>query len=180
VVGIYSEAKDAFWKEIDEGHMPGLKTAGAGTTSADCPMIAVGNTPYDGTNPPQYLDGVFDKVEVLDREGHWVAVDKGEKVEVARDTRPQARVTFMNLGEAKWLQEGPGTVYITAATSITLASKRNTRTPLVGPVAHMGSVREQELPLTTEDLTEPTEITISFCAGDQTPFGEKFKITLIP
>ena len=52
--------------------------------------------------------------------------------------------------------------------------------PLVGPVAHMGSVREQELPLTPEDLTEPTEITISFCAGDQTPFGEKFKITLIP
>ena len=180
VVGIYSEAKDAFWKAIDEGHTPGLKTAGAGTTSTNCPIIAVGNTPYDGTNPPKYLDGVFDKVEVLDREGHWVAVDKGKKVEVARDARPEARVTFTNLGEAKWLQEGPGTVCITAASSIALAAKRNTRTPLVGPVAHMGSVREQELLLTTEDLTESMEITISFCAGDQTPFGEKFKITLIP
>jgi hypothetical protein len=174
VVGIYSEAKDAFWKAIDEGHTPGLKTAGAGTTSADCPMVAVGSTPCNGANPPKYLDGVFDKVEVLDRDGHWVAVDKGKKVEVARDTRPQARVTFTNLGEAKWLQEGTGAVCLTAA------SKKDTRIPIAAPVAHMGSVREQELPLTPEDLTEPTEITISFCAGDQTAFGEKFKVTLIP
>jgi hypothetical protein len=174
VVGIYEEAKEQFWKAIAEGHTPGLKTAGTGTTSADCPPIAVGNTPYNGTNPPKYLDGVFDKVEVLDRKGHWVVVDKGGKVEVASGAQPRARVSYTNLGEAEWVHEGPGTVYITAA------SNQNTRVPLSGSLPHMGSVRELDLPLTPNVLTEPAEATISFSSGDQRPFGEKFKITLVP
>jgi len=113
-------------------------------------------------------------VEVLDRKGHWVAVDKGEKVEVASGVQPRARVSFTNLGEAEWVHKGPGTVYITAASS------QNTRAPLSGSLPHMGSVRELDLLLTSNALTEPAEVTISFSSGDQRPFGEKFKMTLVP
>ena len=48
--GIYDAVKDEFWKAIGEGKVPGLKAAGQGTTSADCPLLAVGNSECNGTN----------------------------------------------------------------------------------------------------------------------------------
>jgi hypothetical protein len=174
VVGIYTAAKDAFWKAIDEGHVPGLKTAGTGTTSSDCPLVAVGNTQCSGANPPKYLDGVFDKVEVMNRKGHWVTVAKGDRIEVAGDKPVQARLAFTDLGEAKWLHEVPGAVYIT------VTSTKIVRAPLPNPVPHMGSAQVQELRLTSEVIKEAQDVTISFAAGDRTPFGEKFRVALIP
>ena len=86
--GIYKLVADQFWKTIDDGKVPGLKTAGTGSTSADCPLIAVGNTPCNGSNPPKYLDAWFDAVEPNP------------------DGTTRIRVT--NLGEATWLSEKRG------------------------------------------------------------------------
>ncbi|HQK77739.1 MAG TPA: hypothetical protein PKZ25_16205, partial [Candidatus Hydrogenedentes bacterium] len=62
IAGIYEEVKDAFWAAIEQGKTPGLRTEGTGTTSADCPLTAVGNVAYNGNNPPKYLDGFFNHV----------------------------------------------------------------------------------------------------------------------
>jgi len=94
VPGIYKLAADQFWKLIDDGKVPGLRTAGTGTNSGNCPLIAVGNTPSNGANPPKYLDAWFDDVEPNP------------------DGTTRIRVT--NLGEALWLAQGPGAVYLSA------------------------------------------------------------------
>jgi hypothetical protein len=94
VPGIYKLAGDDFWRLIEAGKVPGLRTAGTGTTSADCPLIAVGNTPCNGSNPPKYLDAFFDAVQQNS------------------DGTTQIRVT--NLGEATWLAQGNGAVCLTA------------------------------------------------------------------
>ncbi len=51
VAGIYEAVKDEFWRMRESGRVPGLRTAGTNSTSADCPLIGVGNTEYNGDNP---------------------------------------------------------------------------------------------------------------------------------
>ena len=92
--GIYKLAADQFWELIQAGRVPGLRTTGTGTTSENCPLIAVGNTPCDGSNPPKYLDAWFDAVQQNP------------------DGTTQMRLT--NLGEAQWLAKGTRAVYLTA------------------------------------------------------------------
>ena len=84
LAGIYDEVKAEFWDAIDKGLTPGLRTAGTGTDSSNCPLVAVGNTPCNGTNPPKYLDAAIDVVEVSGK---------------------SMRIEFTNLGEAELLSK---------------------------------------------------------------------------
>jgi hypothetical protein len=173
VAGVYNAVKDEFWKAIADGHTPGLKTAGTGTNSANCPLLAVGNTPCDGTNPPKYLDAFFDSVEVRDRQGRWVKVENGDAIEIAADKPVLARMTITNLGEAQWLNDGPGAVYVTAA-----AAGQTTRKPLPKPVPHLGSVSIAETALVPPGLNQPTQITVTLLADGRTPFGGRFAVRI--
>jgi hypothetical protein len=101
--GIYDDVKDEYWAAMEAGETPGLRTAGTGTTSADCPLMAVGGNPCNGNNPPMYLDGYFDLVER----------DKDAGV---------LRLTLTNTGEATWLAEGEGAVRVVDAAGAVLAS----------------------------------------------------------
>jgi len=179
VTGIYDAAKDEFWKAIDARRAPGLKTAGMGTTSAGCPLIAVGDTPCNGTNPPKYLDAAFDAVRVLDADGKWVLVKKGQTVEVRADQPVRAEVELTNLGLAELLPPSrpqvSGKVYVTA-----WRGSKKMVYPLPSAVPHLGSLAVSELHLAPAGLTEPTEVTITFEVKGRTPFGEKFRLTLIP
>lgn len=174
VVGIYKTVGDEFWKAIEDGHAPGLRTAGTGTNSGNCPLLAVGNTPCNGTNPPKYLDAFFDLFEVRDAQGDWVEVEKAAAVDVAADKPVVARATLTNLGEAGWLHEGDGAVFIT------VTAKDTTKTPLPERVAHFGTVSVEEIVLAPAGLKEPTEVTVSLIAEGRTPFGEKYNTRLVP
>jgi hypothetical protein len=103
LAGIYADVKDAFWAAIEAGKTPGLRTEGTGTTSADCPLTAVGNVKYNGNNPPKYLDGFFDTVEIRDAAGNWQAVQDGGAVALSWRQPLVARLGMTNLGEAAWL-----------------------------------------------------------------------------
>jgi len=179
VTGIYDAAKDEFWKAVDAGRAPGLKTAGTGTTSAGCPLIAVGNTPCNGANPPKYLDAAFDLVEVLDADGNWIPIKKGETVNVRADKPVRARVELTNLGLAELLPPSRPQVSGKAYLIVWRGSEK-TVYPLPDAVPHLGSLTVREVPLALAGLTQPTEVTITFEAKGRTPFGEKFRLTLIP
>jgi len=174
IVGVYDNVKDEFWKAIDDGKTPGLRTPGAGTTSANCPPLAVGNVPCNGTNPPKYLDGVFDRVQVQDKQGRWTDVVKGDTVEVAADRPVRARVSFINLAEATWLNEGEGAVAVVAQ------GAGKIETPLPKPVARTETVTGLEAILAPEGLSHPQTVTLFFDARNRTPFGERFTVTLAP
>lgn len=117
----YDAIKDEFWRAIDSGKTPGLRTEATGTDSTNCPLIAVGNVPCTGSNPPKYLDAAFDVVEVKNG---------------------MARVTLTNLGEAAWSPmpgpDGKGAVYLVAG---------DTEVPIPARVPRFGSVTlKVELP----------------------------------
>ncbi len=111
VPGIYDRLKDEYWALRDQGNAPGLKTEATGTTSATCPLVAIGNVPYNGKNPPKYLDAYFTRVEVKDARGSWVELEDGGRLPAELGNDLNVRCELVNLGEATWVAgSGDGAV----------------------------------------------------------------------
>lgn len=174
IAGIYDDVGAEFWEAIAEGKTPGLRTAGAGTTSADCPLPAVGNRPYNGDNPPKFLDGFFDVVEVRNAAGAWEEVARGGSVRVDPGAAVIARVAVTNLNEATWLapagHEGAGAVYVTAGAL---------RTALPATLPRFATA-VFEVALHPAGLREATEVVLSFEAAERARFGPRFPVNLVP
>ena len=101
--GVYDDVETAFWDAIAQGKTPGLRTSGTGTTSVDCPLLAVGNTPCNGHNPPKYLDGFFDRIEVYTHGREWQEIWPAAPQDGPSEPAAALRITLTNLGEARWL-----------------------------------------------------------------------------
>ena len=94
---------------VQSGHLPKLRTAGTNTTSANCPLTAVGNVPLSGHNPPQWLNAEFNSVEVRLSPGtDWQTVQPGQTVAVDLQARVECRVSVGNTAEATWLASTNG------------------------------------------------------------------------
>lgn len=50
--------------DLQAGELLGIELPGQGTTSINCPLVAVGGAPYSGTGPLQALNAAFARVEV--------------------------------------------------------------------------------------------------------------------
>jgi len=96
---VYSEQ---YLAAVKEGERPYLRTTGTGTDSANTPLIAVGDTPCNGHNPPKYLNAEFNAIEINVGDG-WRAVRQGDVVQVKPGVKVLCRASIGNVGEAKWL-----------------------------------------------------------------------------
>ena len=59
IQGIWAEIGQDFMAAAEAGENPILIDETTDRTSADEPVIAVGNRPYNGANPPKYLNAEF-------------------------------------------------------------------------------------------------------------------------
>jgi hypothetical protein len=178
--GVYAQAGPAFLQAIEQKKTPGLREAGEGRTSADTPVIAVGNTPYNGHNPPKYLNAEFEALEVRNARGEWVRIESdGQTVEVAADAPVALRASIGNSGWAKWLSAaahpGEGGVYL----ATTEDSPIKVRQAIPSDVPRLGAaaVAPFELPA---KLTQPTRLTFTMQAEGRAWFGEKLSVVLAP
>ncbi|MHB1000043.1 MAG: beta-galactosidase [Armatimonadota bacterium] len=172
--GVYREVKDEFWGAIDKGLTPGLRTSGTGTTSANCLLIAVGNTPCNGNNPPKYLDAVFDSFEVQDADGKWVPVSDGAEVTVNKDLPVKVRIMLTNLGEAEWIAgNDPGSVHL-------ISEDGRLRIPIPVSVPHATSTTLDQTVITQIMGDTPVSVTLVLEAQGRIKFGEKYTVVLIP
>lgn len=168
-----------FWQAIENGNVPALRTKGTGTDSTNCPLIAVGNTPCNGSNPPKYLDAVFDVVEVKDASGKWVDVKPSDKVQVPKSNSVTLRIQFTNLGEAKLMAPHKvkgqhGGVYVT----YNILESGKGKTPITANIGHLESgAVEMNIPFASD---KPAEVILSFDCDGRTPFGEKFRLVISP
>jgi hypothetical protein len=167
VAGIYDATQETFWTAIEDGKVPGFRTAGTGTTSVDCPLIAVGNTPYNGNNPPKYLDAFFDRIEVLNADGEWGRLTSDAAAPLGPDGQVHLRLTITNLGEAAWLpgKEDGGVVLI--------AEENDFNTPLAETVPRFGRI--------THDVTIPPTggtIHLRLEAKNRAHFGPRLALIL--
>lgn len=108
---VYENHKQSYVEAVKAGKMVGVRTAGTGTTSADCPLTAVGNVDCDGFNPLKHLNAEFNWIRIRNAKGEWQEVEDIGTVEVSRGKPVEAQVSVGNLGEAKWLAKSDtGTV----------------------------------------------------------------------
>ena len=124
----FAEGAEAYAAARKAGKLLGVRLDGASYDSGNCPLVALGGVPYDGTNPPKHLDAEFDQFAVA-REGDEIVV----------------RARLGNVGVAAWVatdaQERvpPGGVELVARDEV---GKELAHTPVAARVERLGTTGE--------------------------------------
>lgn len=179
ISGIYDATKDDFWRAIEAHRTPGLRTKGTNTTSASCPLDAVGNLPGDDHNPPKYLDAAFDAVELQGPDGRWTALENGASITGGGNVAVRARVTLTNLGEARWLSAGQDVSSVGNVVLVIREGNRIRRVPLTVSAVNQGCSAVVEAVIAPPGGVRPVDILIGIEAVGRTSFGPKFALRLV-
>ena len=169
---------DEYVKALDEGKTPGLRTKGTGTNSSNVPLVAVGNTPLNGHNPPKYLNAEFNYVQIQDATGKWADVEDGATIDVAAGQPVKARGSVGNTQEATWLTPAEamngGGVYLCAGSGETATQKW----AIAKTTPYLADADFAEFQMSP--VSAGTAITMWMMADNRASFGEKLKFTLRP
>jgi len=152
-----------------------LRTAGAGTNSANCPLIAVGGTRCNGSNPPKYLNAEFNQVLVRTEGLAWGRAGEGEALPLREGGKLALWAEVGNTGEATWLPPQSATgrqggVYLVVEQS----GKVVARAPLQKEVLRYAD-GEFVVEFAPAQVSEG-EIRLYLEAAERTPFGERYRL----
>jgi len=177
---MYHQGKEEYGRVISQGLRPALRTSGTGTTSVDTPLTAVGNVPYQSPCPLQYLNAEFNRVRILKAEGRWGDVRNGDTVPVRMNVPIRAIVSVGNTAEATWIaprnaKGGPGSVFL----EITGAPDGPKRHALPDDVAYLGDAVYHDV-IATSAISKPVTIQMRLVADQRAPFGQVFRLRLVP
>lgn len=180
IYGIYEKVKDEFWRAIEAGKFPGLRDEGMGTTSLNTPLLAVGNTPYNGTNPPKYLNAQFNYIEIKDAKGNWVEVNDGSIIEVREDQPVSCRASVGNTQVATWIApanagEQDGAVYLATPKG----SEIQIQAGIPADIPYLGDAQIAEFRL-VGSLDRQTRVVLQMTALNRMWFGESIEFRLVP
>ncbi len=178
---------DEYLKAVKAGRIPFLRTDGTGTTSANCPLVAVGDTPLNGHNPPKHLNAEFNSVDMSVGNSPWRETHRGEEVTVAKGQAVRCRASVGNIAEACLQAAGkpgaPGVVYLACRLE---PSGKSLRLPLAAVTSylHDAEIHEFTLPETTTSQTVALQMCVVRIKPDGTkltiPFGERRRVVLKP
>ncbi|MFZ2641367.1 MAG: beta-galactosidase [Verrucomicrobiia bacterium] len=176
---IYNEGAQAFGAAAAQGKQLGIRTPGTDTTSADTPLVAVGNTKYNGHNPPKYLDAEFNWFKIKTDGGAWIEVRDGAQICVPRNKPILATASVGNLQEAAWLTPAschgkPGAAYLAATTASALKLKQ----PIMKDTSRLEDAEFGESFILTEGIAAETKVELQMTAEGRAWFGEKLRFTL--
>jgi len=167
----FHEGAEAYKEAVAQGRQLGIRTPGTGTTSADTPLLVVGNTKYNGRNPPKYLDAEFNWFKIGFAGGDWIEVRDGARIHVPRNKPILAAASVGNLQEATWLRHG---VYLAATGHSTLKLKQ----PIAKDTARLEDAEFGESFVLTEGIATETKVELQMTAEGRAWFGEKLRFTL--
>lgn len=174
----FHDGREAYQQARERGHWLGVRSPGSGTTSADTPLVAIGNVPFDGTNPPKYLNGEFETIEILNARGQWQKLDEDDVVNVPAGKPVQARIVAGNLQQAIWLApaglSGPGGVYIVSTEDSDLL----VRLPSENDAPYLKDANASGALCDAPVAAAVVEIHLE--AEGRACFGEKRRFTLVP
>ena len=174
----FNDGADAYEQATTDNKTLGVKTPGTGTTSANTPLLAVGNTKYNDKNPPKYLNAEFNQVRLYIGDKGWVTVGNGDTVRVSPGVPILARISVGNLEQATWLTSDeckgqPGAVFLASTGKSKLACyqgiEKNT------PWLHDSEFDFQ----LTNGISGNTPVELRMRAEDRAWFGEIFRFTLV-
>jgi len=176
----FNTGKDAYKKTRQEGKNLGICTEGTGTDSTNTPLLAVGNTNYNGNNPPKYLNAEYNWFRVKNAEGKWLEVEDGTVIPVRRNVPIFAQASVGNLQEAKWLRPKKtkgkaGGVYLAS----TEESELDFQLEIPHDTAYLADAEFDEFVL-AQGIARQTQVILQMTAKERAWFGEKLEFVLQP
>jgi hypothetical protein len=175
----FNEGAETFGAAAAQGRQLGIRTPGTGTTSADTPLLAVGNTKYNGRNPPRYLDAEFNWFKIKSASGDWIEVRNGTHIRVPRNELILATASVGNLQDATWLTPAscagkPGAVYLASTDASALKLKQ----PIAKDTARLEDAEFGDSYTLTQGVVTETKVALQMTAEGRAWFGEKLRFTL--
>jgi hypothetical protein len=167
----FHEGAAAYRAAAKAGKALGVRTAGTGLDSSDVPLVAVGNVPCDGSNPPKFLDAEFNVLQVLNADGVWQEAEDGATIVVAAGQPVRARASVGNTQEAAWVPpskacEAGGVVLVARS-----AGKETGRWPVAERVPCLGDAEFGAFALPPPAGPSLT-LTLRLESLGRSPFGE--------
>ncbi|MHB1001354.1 MAG: hypothetical protein ACYC27_19110 [Armatimonadota bacterium] len=153
-----------------EGHTVGFKTPGTGTTSVDTPLIAVGNVPCTGSNPPKYLNAEFNWIKI-----NGINVNDGSEIEVDCGKPLCIEVSAGNIGEAEWVASNEtvaGTVFLAVRSGDIIKY-----IPIDGNVPYLGDA-DIKGSFVYDWIEDAVEVELNMTSINRTKFGEVIRIII--
>ena len=174
----FNKGKEAYRKAREQGKNLGIRTLGTGTTSVNTPLIAVGNRPYNGQNPPKYLDAEFNWFKIYDAEGNWTNAQNGMIIFVKEGEAVRAKVSVGNTQEATWIPPNKsrgrkGGVVLTSTANSDISFRR----AITKRVPYLKDADFGEFIL-TDTITNTQTIEAGLQAEGRCTFGETINFTL--
>jgi hypothetical protein len=102
--GVWQRAKAAYLSARQAGRPVIIKTEATGKTTADMPLVTVGNIPYNGSGPLKYANAEFNFLRIKNASGQWQDVEDGAEVIVRAGEPIEVWASVANTGEAEWPQ----------------------------------------------------------------------------
>lgn len=172
--GVYTESAFKWADVFLAGKLPGIKTEGTGTTSADTPLVAVGNTPYNKQNPLKYLNSEFNYLRV-----NGVPIANNGRVSVGSGKAIYFEASLGNIGEASWLSpksavSSLGEVYLSAS-----SGDQHVEVPIKQDTPYLSDAPIPRC-LLTRGIKIETTFTFRMLAKDRGDFGEILRIVISP
>jgi hypothetical protein len=180
-VGEYLRLRDDYARLVAQGRHVGVRTAGVGTTSADCPLVDPAGRPWPGKGPLRYLDAMFDRVRVRASDGPWKELSLPTSPGAVEVTLPgtgpiEVEAWAGNLAEAEWLPSASGdagSVHLRVARDLKMDVPVEARTPFQA-TGRFGAFR------LTDRLARPLRVRLQLEAQGRAPFGEALDLLLSP
>jgi hypothetical protein len=171
---------------VQSGQVPRLLTDGTGSNSSNCPLVAVGNTPLDGHNPPKYLNAEFNAVEIKTSDGRWREIRSGKTCAIAKGESVRCRASLGNTGEAAWLaSDQPGSTGVVYLTCHVEPLAAVIEAPLAVDAAYLADtqVREFTIPASSggeQRVTLQVQVRRKSADGRDlvVPFGQKWSFVI--
>jgi hypothetical protein len=166
--GLYGAHSLGYADALLAGAVPQLRTSGTGTNSASTPLVAVGNRPVNGRNPPRFLNAEFNQITL-----NGVPVTDGATLDVAPGEPLIVAASVGNIAEASWLASPA-----TAVGSVQLLVRWDggeALAPIAADTPFLADATVPPFPLPTA-LAAPVELRFRMTAAGRTTFGELVRI----
>jgi hypothetical protein len=173
----FHEGASAYRAAVKDGKVLGVRTAGTGLDSTTVPLVAVGNVPCNGTNPPKYLDAEFNFLQVLDVDGVWQEAVDGAVITVKAGQPVKARASAGNTQEAAWMPPAKAGVAGGVALVSRVAGQETGRWPVAERVPYLGDAAFGEFTLLPQ-VGPTVTLTLRLESAGRTSFGEARVLTL--
>ena len=169
----FHAGRDAQRQAVAQGGQLGIRTDGTGTTSANTPMVAVGNRPLNGRKLPKYLNAEFNRLQILDAQGQWVHGLDGARIHVKRSQPILARVSVGNTQEATWIAPMTDKLRVgDVVLATTESSQLQGQWPLPQATSYLKDAEFGEIRI-TRGITSTKLVELRMQAHGRTGFGEK-------